>query len=152
MPRDRSIETNLNHKSSGSETSLLSNQSDSAAMSQLALNTTCMVDEVIFKIPSNYKCTNYYGTSSASELAIDRGGSGAAAIASSGGGRHAHHYGGQPIDDDDILLQLAIQQSLSGTSDPNSVGEDDNEANLTAMEVLAGNRQQRGSGRIDCFI
>lgn len=151
MPRDRSVETNLNHKSSGSETSLLSNQSDSAAMSQLALNTTCMVDEVIFKIPSNYKCTNYYGTSSASELTIDRGGSGAAAIASSGGGgRHAHHYGGQPIDDDDILLQLAIQQSLSATSDPNSVGEDDNEANLTAMEVLAGNRQQRGSGRIDC--
>lgn len=143
MPRDVSIEANLNNpnRSSGSETSLLSEQSAESAAN---LNTTCLVDESIFKIPPNYRCINYYADN--------------APVSPSGGASRGaaapyyhHHRPTSAVDEDDILLQLAIQRSLGEGQADEAAGEE----NLTALEVIAGNRQggiKRKTTIIELFI
>lgn len=92
---------------SSSKSSLISNESTDANVE----GPTCIVDEQVFKIPSSYRCTNYVVSSDLGEPH---------------GRQNITHYG-QAVDEDDILLQLAIQQSLSTHSD---------EPQLTALEVL----------------
>lgn len=116
--------------SSCSETSLLSDQSETssataAASTTIQLASTCIVDENVFKIPPNYRCINYYYDTTTQLAAAQP----TPAVAS-----HYHRpAGGNVVDDDDILLQLAIQQSLSDA--------DTDQEQLTALEVLAGSRQ-----------
>lgn len=50
-----------------------------------------------------------------------------------------HHRPTTNIDEDDILLQLAIQQSLSEGGEENVTDED--RENVTALEALTGSRQ-----------
>lgn len=50
-----------------------------------------------------------------------------------------HHRPTTNIDEDDILLQLAIQQSLSEGGEGNVTDED--RENVTALEALTGSRQ-----------
>lgn len=153
--RESSIEAvNLNNhnRSSGSETSLLSeNSSDAlsssaaaAATSQFGLQTTCVVDESVFKIPANYRCINYYANEIAAPMPSLPSAAAGAASTRPIPASHYHHYHRTNIaDEDDILLQLAIQQSLrecqSGVESGEAVNPDDE--NLTALDVIAGSRQ-----------
>lgn len=96
-----------NEAKSSSKSSLIS--SDSTELNSEI--PTCIVDEQVFKLPSGYRCTNYVVPSGFVEPQ---------------GRQHPSHYG-QTVDEDDILLQLAIQQSLSTHSE---------EPQVTALEVL----------------
>lgn len=146
MPHEHSIEANLNNRSSGSETSLLSEKSDTASAAQPAsLNTTCVVDESVFKIPTNYRCINYYADSAS---LVPQASGGAAGVPGTGSRGYPpatpyyHHIRpSAAVDEDDILLQLAIQQSLSESQGADVGGVESPEESLTAMEMLAGSRQ-----------
>ena len=137
-------EKNSSHKnssrhrrSSGSQSSLLSEENDPAESATSAAATTgsatCIVSELAFKIPAGYKCTNYYLPTGIDPSLIE--GHGQTGRATASDHRRATHYGQQPIEEDDILLQLAIQQSLSEAGDTN--------AQLTALGMLAGQLHPR---------
>ena len=111
------------------------------------MDATCQVDEKVFKIPGNYKCRNYYGASNLDPSMIDTSnGTGAIAAAASAYPARANRYyqrNQQPVDEDDILLQLAIQQSLSMSSTGGGGGganegsnEQSGEEQVTALELL----------------
>lgn len=159
MVRDRSYEVNLKNqanKSSSSESSLLSNHdSDETAA---AFNSTCVIDEAIFKIPSSYRCINYYAQGSGIDSLLadneqSRAGAGAVEPRRFNNHHHQPHYG-QPIDDDDILLQMAIQQSLASMNDDGSAsaaqgGDRPASPRLTALEMLSqqqSDQTRRGRG------
>jgi hypothetical protein len=96
-------------------------------------NPMCIVDEIVFKIPPHYRCTNRYlpsGIDSSiggDDLRNSRVPAGGAV------GQYDRRHYGQVIDDDDILLSLAIQQSLAmqngGTVEPS-------EDQLTALDFI----------------
>jgi hypothetical protein len=117
-----------------------------------SIGPMCIVDEKIFKVPSTYRCTNYYlppdidsSLLDVNELNRTRG-RGDAYQAKSPVRAAQYHYLNQPVDDDDILLQLAIQQSLAGDSNANESSTDtDTEAQMTALEML-GHRNLNRSG------
>jgi hypothetical protein len=88
--------------------SLIKDQSE-AVTSKLKANQklTCSVDEYVFKIPSDYRCTNSYIPSpieSSSLIDQRRNIAGASNVT-------RYHY--NQFDDDDIQIQIAIQQSIA---------------------------------------
>lgn len=151
--RESSIEANLNNhnRSSGSETSLLSENSDVTGAAAVSQHTNCVVDESVFKIPANYRCINYYA-----DVPLPASSTSSTAAASSrpipASDYHRYHRITNPnVDEDDLLLQLAIQRSLSeGSQDAEGGGDGGgDEENLTAMEVLAGGNNRQGGKNID---
>ena len=69
-------------------------------------NLTCTVDECVFKIPLDYRCSNNYMPSTIESCSlIDQRRNIAGASCVTG-----HHY--NQFDDDDIQIQIAIQQSI----------------------------------------
>ena len=128
-------QVNLNvegYESSSDRNSLLKDdecESNSPQKSSKAASK-CIVDECVFKVPPQYRCTNL--SASFGPQAGERH----AAAASSTSNHYYNHL--QPVDDDDILLQLAIQQSLSinATNEAN----EDSAGNATASMQLRDSR------------
>jgi hypothetical protein len=149
ISRDRSVEATLNKSSDDSESSLISANSDEATSNKkMSLASgcaamTCTIDETIFKIPSSYRCVNYFSSGELDRNGPASPGSGAAATGAAASieprRTYQPHYG-RPIDEDDILLQLAIQQSLASSNSPEAT---DDSASLTALEVLAQEQQRQ---------
>lgn len=79
----------------------------------------CVVDECVFKIPSGYRCTNRYYSGLESNFLPDNSASAASKqIHIQPRNNHVQ------VDEDDIMLQIAIQQSLSyGGEEPVDVNE-----------------------------
>ncbi len=132
LPSEQSMTNQLNEPSlngsSGSENSLLLNNEQfesgtnraKSSNTEAAENSMCVVDEMAFKIPSSYRCTNFYlppnleaNMFDQPSLAPSFGSGGAAAAASNRRAPTQLHYGQRLNEEDDILLQLAIQQSLA---------------------------------------
>jgi hypothetical protein len=188
LPRDRSVESinatlNSNQQLDNKSIDLLLNDSsenDSESGSgkkakKLSPNKStslssstgpmCLVDEKIFKVPSTYRCTNYYLPPDIDSSLLDvnelnrtrrRVGDAATGAAPSQTTTPAaaqyHYLSHQTLDDDDILLQLAIQQSLAGgeantneSSTDADADADAERAQMTALEVL-GHRTLNRSG------
>jgi ankyrin repeat domain-containing protein 13 len=89
----------------------------------------CQVDECVFEIPANYRCSN---------IAYDMSAIGAQFQAKSTSNnrptevrsREFGRFGGRQQDEDDVLLQLAIQQSLAASE----LGTLENSGNLPSFE------------------
>ncbi len=119
---DLLTDENTNFDNSSDKTNLLNKYNSGEASESFSFKTNnnikmCIVDDQLFKIPSNYKCTNHY-------LPSDIGSSDASSNININNNRqfsqhfsNRNNHGFQPVDDDDILLQLAIQQSLSMSND-----------------------------------
>ena len=101
----------IQNEDSNSPTKASSSQTKSTA-------SMCVVDESVFKIPSNYRCTNRYYSGEQKNFiddknstTISRESTGASSARAS---NHLQSRFNQPrLDEDDIMLQIAIQQSLS---------------------------------------
>lgn len=113
LESDSMADTNflIQNEDSNSPTKASSSQTKSTA-------SMCVVDESVFKIPSNYRCTNRYYSGEQKHFiddknstTISRESTGASSARAS---NHLQSRFNQPrLDEDDIMLQIAIQQSLS---------------------------------------
>lgn len=65
----------------------------------------CLVEESVFKIPSQYKCTNNYLPSGIESSFIDQ------RAGATNYNDNRYHY--SQLDEDDIQIQIAIQQSIA---------------------------------------
>lgn len=126
--------SDLNLQKSDSHTSLLSSGASScdtnganSSNSSGSETPTCIVDENAFKIPSNYKCTNYNMPEALNPSLMQ------ASSAWPDRRANQHHHYGQVVDEDDILLQLAIQQSLASMNDEENQND---QSQVTALEAL----------------
>lgn len=140
LESDSMADTNflIQNEDSNSPTKASSSQTKSTA-------SMCVVDESVFKIPSNYRCTNRYYSGEQKHFiddknstTISRESTGASSARAS---NHLQSRFNQPrLDEDDIMLQIAIQQSLSysdgdATSDLPSI-ELSNEFNGMSTAIL----------------
>jgi hypothetical protein len=79
----------------------------------------CTVDECVFKIPANYRCTNNYYPSGIETNLNDQSMKRNKNIAGATNYENRNHF--SQLDEDDIQIQLAIQQSIAlmnGNSEP----------------------------------
>lgn len=107
--------TNFMNFTSTSDTNELLDEDDSDSSRDSLIKSSasmCIVNECVFKIPANYRCTNRDYSSVQAGFMNDRNQNKASTAASYSNTRIIHHQQ-QPVDDDDVLLQIAIQQSLA---------------------------------------
>ena len=98
----------------------------------LAAPSKCVVDESVFKIPSGYRCTNRYYSGLESNFLADN---------TNPAAKQTHlqpRYNQTQIDEDDIMLQIAIQQSLSYGQETDSENLENALPNLEMNSELTG--------------
>lgn len=113
---------------SSSDTNFLIQNEDSNSPikptnSSAQVASKCVVDESAFKIPSNYKGTSRYYSGEQSNFMNDRNNTMIPGNRTSSAGASNQllpRYNQPRLDDDDIMLQIAIQQSLSYSDSDNS--------------------------------
>lgn len=119
--------TNFMNFTSTSDTNELLDSEDSDSSQEEVIvkssGSMCIVNECVFKIPTNYRCTNRDYASVQASFIDDKNQkqppAGASNYSNSRFSSHQQHQ----VDEDDVLLQIAIQQSLA-VKELNKKGED----------------------------